>query len=136
MKPSRQGFFGQLVACVTSLEVEPITGEPPKPTTQGKNESFHQTLFRFLDKQSLGETLKQMQEQVDRFDQIDNTERPHQGLSGRITPAKAWEVPRKRSRRVRSRAAALCRRLSEIAASVLTPIVSDIACGTDAPVAA
>ena len=91
LNPSRRGVLGQLVAYVTSLGVEPITGKPYKPTTQGKNERFHQTLFRFLDKQPLAETLEQLQEQIDRFDEIYNTERPHQGLPGRITPAQAWE---------------------------------------------
>jgi hypothetical protein len=33
-----------------------------------------------------------LQEQVDRFDIIYNTERPHQGLPGRITPLQAWET--------------------------------------------
>jgi transposase InsO family protein len=33
--------------------------------------------------------LEQLQEQVDRFDIIYNTERPHQGLPGRITPLQA-----------------------------------------------
>jgi putative transposase len=92
LNPSRRGVLGQLVAYVTRLGVEPITGKPYKPTTQGKNERFHQTLFRFLDKQPLAESLEQLQEQVDRFDEIYNTERPHQGLPGRITPAKAWEA--------------------------------------------
>ena len=69
-----------------------ITGKPYKPTTQGKNERFHQTLFRYLDKQSLAETLDQLQAQVDAFDHIDNTERPHQGLPGRVTPLTAWEA--------------------------------------------
>ena len=57
LNPSRRGVLGQLVAYVTSLGVEPITGKPYKPTTQGKNEPFHQTLFRFLDKQPLAGTL-------------------------------------------------------------------------------
>ena len=92
LNPSRRGVLGQLVAYVTSLGVEPITGKPHKPTTQGKNERFHQTLFRFLDKQPLAETLEELQEQVDRFDQIYNNERPHQGLPGRITPQQAWEA--------------------------------------------
>ena len=92
LNPSRRGAVGQLVTCVTRLGVEPITGKPYKPTTQGKNERFHQTLFRWLDKQPLAASLEQLQEQVDRFDQIYNTERPHQGLPGRITPAQAWEA--------------------------------------------
>jgi putative transposase len=90
LNPSRRGVLGQLVAYVRSLGVEPITGKPYKPTTQGKNERFHQTLFRFLDKQPLAETLDQLQTQVDAFDLIYNTERPHQGLPGRVTPQTAW----------------------------------------------
>jgi transposase InsO family protein len=92
LNPSRRGVLGQLVAYVTSLGVEPITGKPYKPTTQGKNERFHQTLFRWLDKQPLADSLEELQEQVDRFDIIYNTERPHQALPGRITPAAAWEA--------------------------------------------
>jgi len=92
LNPSRHGVLGQLVAYVTSLGVAPITGKPYKPTTQGKNERFHQTLFRWLDKQPLAASLEELQEQVDRFDQIYNTERPHQALPGRITPAQAWEA--------------------------------------------
>ena len=92
LNPSRRGVLGQLVAYVTSLGVAPITGKPYKPTTQGKNERFHQTLFRWLDKQPLAASLEELQEQVDRFDQIYNTERPHQALPGRITPAQAWEA--------------------------------------------
>jgi putative transposase len=37
-------------------------------------------------------TLAQPQAQVDEFDRIYNTERPHQGLPGRITPLTAWEA--------------------------------------------
>jgi putative transposase len=92
LNPSRRGVLGQLVVYLRSLGVEPITGKPYKPTTQGKNERFHQTLFRFLDKQPLAETLEQLQAQVDAFDVIYNTERPHQGLPGRITPALSWQA--------------------------------------------
>lgn len=92
LNPSRRGWQGQLVVYVTSLGVEAITGKPGKPTTQGKNERFHQTLFRWLDKQPLAATIEQLQEQVDRFDAIYNTQRPHQGLPGRITPQQAWEA--------------------------------------------
>src|SRR6218665_627750 len=92
LNPSRRGALGQLVSYVTSLGVEAITGKPYKPTTQGKNERFHQTLFRYLDKQPLAETLEQLQEQVDQFDEIYNTERPHQALPGQITPQQAWEA--------------------------------------------
>jgi putative transposase len=92
LNPSRRGYVGQLVKHLSRLGVEAITGKPYKPTTQGKNERFHQTLFRYLDKQPIAESLPELQAQVDAFDQIYNTERPHQGLPGRITPRTAWEA--------------------------------------------
>ena len=95
LNPSRRGVMGQLVVHVMGLGVEPITGKPYKPTTQGKNERFHQTLFRFLDKQPLARSLEELQAQVDAFDQIYNSERPHQGLPGRVTPRVAWEATTK-----------------------------------------
>ena len=92
LNPSRRGVLGQFVVHVMALGVEPITGKPYKPTTQGKNERFHQTLVRYLDKQPLADTLAELQTQVDAFDRIYNTERPHQGLPGRITPRAAWNA--------------------------------------------
>ena len=92
LNPSRRGYVGQLVDHVTRLGVEAITGKPYKPTTQGKNERFHATLFRYLDKQPLADTLAELQTHVDTFDRIYNTERPHQGLPGRVTPATAWQA--------------------------------------------
>jgi transposase InsO family protein len=95
LNPSRRGLLGQLVVHLMALGVEPITGKPYKPTTQGKNERFHQTLFRYLDKQPLADTLDELQTQVDAFDHIYNTQRPHQGLPGRVTPLTAWEATAK-----------------------------------------
>ena len=95
LNPSRLGILGQFVAHLMTIGVEPITGKPYKPTTQGKNERFHQTLFRYLDKQPLAETLEELQAQVDAFDLIYNTERPHQGLPGRVTPQTAWQATEK-----------------------------------------
>jgi hypothetical protein len=92
LNPSRRGYVGQLVSHVATLGVEAITGKPYKPTTQGKNERFHQTLFRYLDKQPIAESLAELQVQVDAFDHIYNTRRPHQGLPGRVTPLAAWEA--------------------------------------------
>jgi len=92
LNPSRRGIVGQLVDHVTRLGVEPTTGKPYKPTTQGKNERFHQTLFRYLDKQPMAATLGELQAQVDEFDRIYNTERPHQGLPGHAAPQQAWDA--------------------------------------------
>ncbi|GAA1571217.1 hypothetical protein GCM10009789_25980 [Kribbella sancticallisti] len=95
LNPSRRGLLGQLVVHLMALGVEPITGKPYKPTTQGKNERFHQTLFRYLDKQPLATDPAQLQAQVDAFDRIYNTQRPHQGLPGRVTPLTAWRAATK-----------------------------------------
>ncbi len=95
LDPSRRGYLGQLVEHVSSLGVETITGKPYKPTTQGKNERFHQTLFRYLDKQPLAASLAELQAQVDAFDHLYNTQRPHQGLPGRFTPQTAWQTTEK-----------------------------------------
>jgi transposase InsO family protein len=92
LNPSRRGYIGRLVDHVSRLGVEPITGKPYKPTTQGKNERLHSTLFRWLDKQPLAATLDELQAQVDQFDRIYNTERPHQALPGRVTPQAAFNL--------------------------------------------
>jgi putative transposase len=92
MNPSRRGWQGALVSYANAFGVAAITSRPGKPTTQGKNERFHQTLFRWLDKQPLAATMAHLQEQVDRFDVIYNTQRGHQGLPGRITPQTAWDA--------------------------------------------
>lgn len=92
LNPWRRGVIGRLVAYVIPLGVEPITGKPGHPQTQGKNERFHQTLFRYLHQQPMADTLDQLQTQIDAFDLIYNTQRPHQALPGRITPQQAWDA--------------------------------------------
>lgn len=92
LNPTRRGVVGKLVTHVNDLGVEAITGKPYKPTTQGKNERFHQTLFRWLHKQPLAETIEDLQRQVDEFDVIYNTQRGHQALPGRVTPQQAWDA--------------------------------------------
>ena len=92
LNPTRRGWEGTLVAYVASLGVEAITGRPYRPTTQGKNERLHQTLFRWLDKQPLADSIDELQAQVDAFDLIYNTERPHQALPGRMNPQQAWDA--------------------------------------------
>jgi len=101
--------------------VEPITGKPYKPTTQGRDERLHQTLFRWLDKRPLSSLLEGLQDQVDEFDRIYNTERPHQSLPGRITPAQAWNTtPVVEAHRPKTRAAQALRTAFEWHASVTT----------------
>jgi transposase InsO family protein len=40
----------------------------------------------------LAHTLQELQAQVDDFDRVYNTQRPHQGLPGRLTPQQAWDA--------------------------------------------
>lgn len=100
LNPSRRGWAGQLVAYAKPLGVEPITGKSYHPQTQGKNERFHQTLFRWLDKQPLADTIAVLQAQVDAFDLVYNTQQPHQSF-----PARSRRRPPGTPRRSRKRRA-------------------------------
>ncbi|WP_460985796.1 integrase core domain-containing protein, partial [Sinomonas halotolerans] len=92
LNPSRRGHAGILVEYLRSLGTEPITGKPYRPTTQGKNERFHQTLFTYLAAQPAAATLEELQAQVDAFDHYYNTERVHQGHGSLdLTPREAWD---------------------------------------------
>lgn len=93
LNPSRLGHHGALVAYLQALGTRPITGKPYKPTTQGKNERFHQTLFKYLSAQpAQAQTLAELQAQIDRFDLYYNTEREHQGHGSlHLTPMEAWQ---------------------------------------------
>ena len=89
--PTRRGYSGQLVVFLQSLGVEPITGKPYKPTTQGKNERFHRTIHLYLNAHPVAATIAELQVQIDTFDVIYNTQREHQSLSGHQTPQEAWD---------------------------------------------
>ena len=62
---------------------------PYHPQTCGKVERFHQSLKRFLAKQSPAANKKQLQRQLDRFAAYYNHVRPHRSV-GRRTPAEAF----------------------------------------------
>ncbi|WP_227878454.1 integrase core domain-containing protein [Arthrobacter dokdonensis] len=92
LNPTRLGRRGELVEFLKARGVEPITGKPYKPTTQGKNERFHQTLHRYLKQQPPATTLEVLQTQIDAFDRYYNTEREHQALKPGMTPQEAWNA--------------------------------------------
>ena len=71
--------------------IKPITGRPYHPQTTGKVERFQQTLKKWLRKQPLAATISELQAQLDRFCEIYNNERPHQGI-GRQIPIKRWQA--------------------------------------------
>lgn len=90
--PSRRGWVGQLVLLLRAHGVTPITGKPGKPTTQGKNERVHKTLHKYLNAQPPAETIDELQDLVDVFDEYYNTQREHQSLPSGMTPKEAWDA--------------------------------------------
>ena len=92
LNPIRRGMTSELVAYANAIGVATITGKPYKPTTQGKNERFHSTLFKWLKKQPFAKDLAELQAQVEVFDQAYNTQRGHQALEERCTPQEAWDA--------------------------------------------
>jgi len=92
LNPTRRGRKGALVEFLQAKGVEPITGKPYKPTTQGKNERFHQTLHKYLHRQPATLSISDLQAQVDAFDHYYNNERVHQGLAPDMTPHEAWDA--------------------------------------------
>ncbi|MEX5297071.1 DDE-type integrase/transposase/recombinase [Kocuria sp. CPCC 205268] len=92
LNPTRYGHRSLLVDYLRALGVEPITGRPNHPRTQGKNERIHQTLQRYLGRQPPAATLAQLQAQVEAFDRYYNHDREHQALPKGMTPAEAWEA--------------------------------------------
>lgn len=89
---SRQGKTAQLESYLRRQGVEPITGRPGKPTTQGKNERLHQTIQKFLDAHRPIRTDARLTELVDEFDEYYNTQRAHQSLEPDQTPAEAYQA--------------------------------------------
>ncbi len=71
--------------------IRPICGRPFHPQTTGKVERFQQTLKKWLRKQPLANSLAELQQQLDRFCDIYNHQRPHQGI-GRRTPITKWRA--------------------------------------------
>lgn len=74
---------------LTALRIVQKNGKPNHPQTQGKVERFHQTLKRWLAHQTPAATLPDLQDQLDRFRETYNQQRPHRQLARR-TPATAY----------------------------------------------
>lgn len=68
----------QPASYASSLGTEAITGRPYNPTAQSNNDRFHQTFFRYLDKQPIAKNIAELQAQVEELDIVYNTERRYQ----------------------------------------------------------
>jgi transposase InsO family protein len=75
---------------ITTLGIKQKNGRPAHPQTQGKIERFHQTLKRWLAARPRPATLADLQQLLDEFTAIYNTERTHRALPAHTTPAQAY----------------------------------------------
>jgi transposase InsO family protein len=76
-------------AGLARLNVRNIHSSPYHPQTCGKVERFHWTQRKWLDQQPQARTVAELQELVDTFRELYNTERPHRAI-GRRPPAQVW----------------------------------------------
>lgn len=86
-----RGFEVRFEIELRAIGVVPKTSRPYHPQTCGKVERFQQTLKKWLRRQPLAADLAELQDQLDRFVDYYNHQRPHRGI-GRITPAQRWAV--------------------------------------------
>ena len=73
------------------LGIESRHSSPYHPQTGGKVERFHQTLKRYLQRQTPAEALAHLQLQLDSFRLYYNQQRPHRSVEGR-TPFQAFQA--------------------------------------------
>ena len=78
-----------LEAELERLGIDHKNSRPYHPQTCGKVERLHQTLKRYLAKQTAPATLSQLQAQLDTFAHYYNDIRPHRALGGQ-TPLQAY----------------------------------------------
>ncbi|OIQ78258.1 integrase core domain protein [mine drainage metagenome] len=76
---------------LSELDVIQKNGSPAHPQTQGKIERFHQTLKKWLSQQQTAADLKELQQQLDEFRTVYNTQRPHRALEMK-TPQHCYEA--------------------------------------------
>jgi transposase InsO family protein len=86
-----RGFEVAFEINLRAAGVQPITSRPYHPQTCGKIERFHQTLKKWLRRQPLARTLRQLQAQLDRFIDYYNTQRPHRAINHH-TPLERWSA--------------------------------------------
>lgn len=74
--------------------INPVVSSPRHPQTCGKKERDWQPLKHWLAAQPAAEDLDQLQRQLDAYDVLFNTDRPHQALHG-ATPAEQYAATAK-----------------------------------------
>lgn len=86
--------LGDFEARLRALGINPVVSSPHHPQTCGKKERDWQPLKRWLAVQPAARTLTELQQLLDVYDVLFNTERPHQSLGG-LTPAERYNATEK-----------------------------------------
>ena len=76
---------------LAALGIRHKNGSPGHPQTQGKIERFHQTQKRWLAAKPPAATIAELQTQLNEFQHVYNTTRPHRSLHGH-TPEHAYNA--------------------------------------------
>lgn len=84
-----KAFKLTLATALAPLGVAASHSRPFHPQSNGKIERFHDTLQRRLRKQPPATTVDELQQQLEQFRIIYNTQRPHRSLNRRF-PADVW----------------------------------------------
>lgn len=93
----RQGArssLGEFEARLRALGINPVVSSPFHPQTCGKKERDWQPLKRWLAVQPAPASLEELQQLLDAYDVLFNTERPHQAIDGQ-TPAERYAATAK-----------------------------------------
>jgi transposase InsO family protein len=77
-----------------ALSIHPVVSSPFHPQTCGKKERDWQPLKRWLNAQPAARTLNDLQQLLDAYDVLFNTDRPHQSLENQ-TPAERYAATAK-----------------------------------------
>lgn len=86
-----KAFKLTLATALAPIGVSASHSRPYHPQGNGKIERFHQTLQKWLARQPRAATIEELQDQLERFRVIYNTQRPHRAL-GRRFPADVWSL--------------------------------------------
>jgi transposase InsO family protein len=84
-----RAFRLTLAAALAPLGVAASHSRPFHPQSNGKIERFHQTQKKWLARQRSATSLDELQQQLEQFRVIYNTQRPHRALD-RAFPADIW----------------------------------------------
>lgn len=86
-----RGGLSEFEALLRSRGIQPIVSSPHHPQTCGKKEREWSTLKRWLDARPPADDLDGLQRQLDAYDLMYNTDRPHQGIQNQ-TPDERYEA--------------------------------------------